>query len=921
MNFEEGLEIVDEAVLLKVGRRLSEVEISVLKGSWQKQTYDAIAHDTHYAVNYLKIHVGPTLWKLLSVTFGEPVTKNNVCSVVERQGRWLAHSADDGGSRPTTAIIAEETISDTLGTSAATCDTDWGEAVDVSGFYGRTTELATLKQWVVVDRCRLVALLGMGGIGKTALSAKLAHALVNGSEAEFQSTIWRSLRNAPPLETLLGELVAFLSRQQETQGSFSQLIHYLRATRCLVILDNFETVLQSGDFAGQYRPGYEDYRELLQLVGESDHCSCAILTSREKPAEVATIEGIDLRVRSLTLVGCREAAQTLIQAKRATGSDVQKQQLCDRYGNNPLALKIVASSIQDLFDGDIAQFLQEDVFIFNGVRRLLDRQFERLSDAECSIMYWLAINRQWTAVSQLQADIVPGIAKVQLLEALESLSWRSLIESRSGSYTQQPVVMEYVTERLFEQVVTELETENLDFFVRFSLIKTTVEDYVRESQVRLILGAIAEQFCRTFGMISFETTQPNPNLAQPILGILNRLHGSPYRLSGYGGGNLINLCCYLHLDLTDYDFSGLCIRHAYLQNIPLPRVNFAQANLRQSVFTQTFSAVTQVTFSPNGHLLAAAAVDGQIRLWQDIDYHPISILIGHHNWVWSIAFSADSQLLASGSGDETIKLWEASTGNLLRTLTGHGGQVLSVAFSPDNLLLASSSADQTVKIWHVPTGNLLKTLQGHCGWVRSVVFGPFSTEQGWLLASGGDDQTINLWGVDLGLLDPDRPPALMTQCLATLVGHDGPVLSVALSTAPSATFRENGVPVATGTILASSSADTTVKLWAISPTAVRNETPGRSPARPNATRAREHWPGIVYHGQLLKTLQGHRNWIRSICFSPDGTLLASASDDQTVKIWDTSALEIGRLGTLLRTLQGHTNWVWSVALSQEEIAP
>ncbi|NJM76571.1 MAG: hypothetical protein HC852_13300 [Acaryochloridaceae cyanobacterium RU_4_10] len=75
MNFEEGLEIVDETVLLNVGRRLSEVEISVLKGSWQKQTYDAIAHETHYSVNYLKIHVGPALWKTLSTALDEPVTK------------------------------------------------------------------------------------------------------------------------------------------------------------------------------------------------------------------------------------------------------------------------------------------------------------------------------------------------------------------------------------------------------------------------------------------------------------------------------------------------------------------------------------------------------------------------------------------------------------------------------------------------------------------------------------------------------------------------------------------------------------------------------------------------------------------------------------------------------------------------------
>jgi len=66
---------------------------------------------------------------------------------------------------------------------------DWGEAPDVSVFYGRNAELTMLEQWIVSDRYRLVALLGMGGIGKTALSVKLAEQI----QGEFEYVIWRSL--------------------------------------------------------------------------------------------------------------------------------------------------------------------------------------------------------------------------------------------------------------------------------------------------------------------------------------------------------------------------------------------------------------------------------------------------------------------------------------------------------------------------------------------------------------------------------------------------------------------------------------------------------------------------------------------------------------------------------------------------------
>ena len=232
-----------------------------------------------------------------------------------------------------------------------------------------------------------------------------------------------------------------------------------------------------GECAGQYRNGYENYGQLFRLIGETAHSSCLLLTSREKPAEVAALEGIELSVRSLQLKGSLFAAQKLIQAKGLSGSEEQKQQLCVRYGGNPLALKIVATSIQDLFDGEIEAFLAQDTAVFNSIQKLLDQQFERLSFLEKTIMYWLGINREWTTISELTEDIVPTVSKGNLLEALESLIWRSLIERQAGSYTQQPVVMEYVTDRLIEQVTHEITqaSYSLPFFHSYALIKATTD--------------------------------------------------------------------------------------------------------------------------------------------------------------------------------------------------------------------------------------------------------------------------------------------------------------------------------------------------------------------------------------------------------------------------------------------------------------
>ncbi len=286
----------------------------------------------------------------------------------------------------------------------------------------------------------------------------------------------------PILETLLAELVPFLSRQQDIQAKPERLLYWLRTHRCLVILDNHDTLLQAGELAGIYQPDFADYGKLLQILGEASHRSCILLTSREKSAEVACLEDRQGAVRSLRLAGSPEAAQAILHSKGLIGTSEQKQRLSDRYGYNPLAVKIVATSIQTIFDGNISDFLHEDTLIFNNIRRLFDQQFQRLSELEKTLMYWLAINREWTSLAELQSDIVPGVPKGNLLESLEALSFRCLIERQGTRFTQQPVVMEYVTEELLDRAVDDLQNPTLDFLTTHTLLKATAKDYIRETQ-------------------------------------------------------------------------------------------------------------------------------------------------------------------------------------------------------------------------------------------------------------------------------------------------------------------------------------------------------------------------------------------------------------------------------------------------------
>ncbi|OKH14881.1 hypothetical protein NIES592_08365 [Fischerella major NIES-592] len=762
-------------------------------------------------------------------------------------------------------------------------ETDWGEAPDVSIFYGRCEELETVKGWVTQENCRLITLLGMGGIGKTTLSVKLAQEIIasiegkgtEGRQGEISSAsspvaspqspqyiIWRSLRNVPPVEDILAELIQFLSAQHQTNlpthlnGRISLLLKYLRSSRCLIILDNAESILQAGDRTGRYRAGCEGYGQFLQCVAETSHQSCLILTSREKPQGLTKYEGDSLPVRSLQLTGLLETeGRELFNVKgKFTASQEQWQFLISRYGGNPLALKIVASSIRDFFDGDISQFLeisQQGTFIFDDIRDLLDQQFQRLTVLEREIMYWLAINREPISLPELQADFVANIPPRELLESLLSLQRRSLIEKSAAGFTQQPVVMEYVSNQLIEQVCQEIEqwgtqkqfSPPTSLFISHALIKAQAKDYVRETQISLILQPVIDKLITELGSLQ--------NIANCLVQILANLRGKSPQVTGYAGGNALNLLHQAQIDLSSYDFSGLTVWQAYLQGVNLHDVNFADSDLYRCVFTETLGNILSAAFSPDGQLLATCDTDCHVRLWEVKTGKLLLICQGHINWVRFVVFSPDGKILASCGADQNVKLWSVQDGVCIKTLTGHEHEVFSVAFHPDGQILASASGDKTVKLWNIHEGKCLQTLTGHTDWVRCVAFSP----DGQTLASSGADHIIKLWDVRQG------------QCLRTLEAHTGWVRSVAFS--------------ADGQTLASASGDRTIKIW-------------------------------NYHtGECLQTYTGHTNSVYSIAFSPDSKILVSGSGDRTIKLWDCQT------NICIKTLHAHTNEVCAVAFSPD----
>jgi len=546
MTIEEAIAIVDTALQHK---RLSNIQEQLFRQTWEGKTYAEIAETCGYDASYIR-DVGYRLWQMLTKGFGERVTKHNLQVVVRSQAHRFQGSNQgnvqgngvlqqeinqmmaNNSHNPTIALVNPHisNMSELGNVSVKRCD--WGNAIDTSIFYGRTEELATAKNWMIADRCRLLGVFGIGGIGKTAFATKLAEQV----QSEFTLIAWKSLLNAPTVETMLSELVSFLTNQaiatlpSDFDRLLAMLIQFLKQSRCLIVFDNVESILRSGETTGHYSEGYEGYGQLFRQIGEVRHQSCLILTSREKPSDVLPPESSDRMVRSLQLSGLKEEARQMFREELAIAPETRK--LIDFYCGNPLALTLVSRSIYSMFDGNIQAFLDQEAKVFGDIRQLIDQQYSRLSDLEQQVMYWLAIEREPITTENLRQDIVPMVSKSQILESVISLRWRSLIEKNANSFTQQPVVMEYMTDRLIDMTFKATIERNPEVLMSYALVQQRAEDEIRETQIRHILQPLSDRLMAHYGSVD--------TLQSELHSLLETLRDRSTAI-GYAQGNIMNL--------------------------------------------------------------------------------------------------------------------------------------------------------------------------------------------------------------------------------------------------------------------------------------------------------------------------------------------------------------------------------------------
>jgi hypothetical protein len=454
MNLKEMLKFADDIVFVKTGQHLDDLQEAVLRGTLQRETYKQIAKDFDCSESRIR-EIGSELWQILSEQLGEDVNKKNFRSAMERlQVSIFSNVVQDRvrvrninfcgeGRHPPNIPNSHPPNQETSNTKQPeTPHQDLSEMPELGAFYDRTHELQTLTTSILQQNCRLIAITGISGIGKTSLAVQLVKQIKD----EFDYAAWYTLDEFPTIDKFQSNLIQLLSNSEKQDFSPTNqkrlpLIKYLQNHRCLIVLDDVHNLFCSGESAGKYKPECEEYRSLFKQIEKLSHQSCLLLIGWEQPREVTQVKNQNTPIRTLQLKGLDIAAAREILRDYGLAESDNSETLIHRYQGNPLWLKSVASLIQEL-GGGVTELLPNDTILLpEDLKDVLHQQFDRLSELEKQVICLLAKESQPVDRAKLlENDIIPVS---DLANALQSLSRRCWIEQQGSSYTLPPVLKQY----------------------------------------------------------------------------------------------------------------------------------------------------------------------------------------------------------------------------------------------------------------------------------------------------------------------------------------------------------------------------------------------------------------------------------------------------------------------------------------------
>jgi len=337
------------------------------------------------------------------------------------------------------------------------------------------------------------------------------------------------------------------------------------------------------------------------------------------------------------------------------------------------------------------------------------------------VLCWLAIVREPVTIDELLALLVTPLSRVQMLEAVDASHRRSLIErgKRPGSFTLQSVVLEYLTAILVAEGSSEIQHRRLDRLIEYSLEQAHAKEYVRQTQERLLLCPL---------LMDLQSACPRRDEVETQLcSLLDQVREQADSAQGYGPANLIALLRLHRGHLSGLDLSRLAIRGAYLQSVEMHDAKLSGAQIRDSVFTGIFDAIS------DGRSILSGSEDGTWRLWDGESGQCIYASVAYTVALNGLAWHPSGRQIASANSDTSVALWDGTGETQPNLLHQHRWTVQSVAWSPDGTQLASSGWDNAICIWDSMTKSCVQILRDPD--YPDTIFQSLGMRQIWLTVS------------------------------------------------------------------------------------------------------------------------------------------------------------------------------------------
>jgi hypothetical protein len=446
MNITEVLQLIDERLIERDKKPLNTIQKAIFEGSWQGQSYQEIGNEYHRSETHIR-EEGAKLWKLLSEVLEKDIKKSTSRSVLERvyikslkNSNIYSINGNNNNLCPTenTRLSNENDLNSNNNSQFESIYHDLTLAPQIIDFYDRENELATISNWVFKQNTRLIAVLGLWGIGKTTLVKRF----IDLNLEQFEVVIWKSLKFPKSLDLWLNDLLNTCQKEpkESTDNKIQQLLEVLSNHKCLIVLDDFQNLFAVGQMAGNYQSEYSSYQHFLKLIAEIQHWSHFILISQEKSAEMNYINQENSPTQCLELSGF-EAIDFLKNKGLQDGE--RWLELIQLYEGNPFYLIDIAVLIKDVFDGKVNDFLAENsLVITKKMQSHLKQIFGRCSPLAQQIALELSKVDQPLSREELKNNL--DLSASDLINGLQSLQQRYLIQREQNRFQLSSIFKAYI---------------------------------------------------------------------------------------------------------------------------------------------------------------------------------------------------------------------------------------------------------------------------------------------------------------------------------------------------------------------------------------------------------------------------------------------------------------------------------------------